>query len=384
MSPRSRLLALGALFSTAVLACAELEMTGGDPPLGAPSEAGAGGVGPDDREAPGLAPVANGVILVHAAKIGAFRVCFDSPAMLERQPLPDSQTMPRANVVGVEVGAAVRLDPLPTVPTRAFLYEERLIRDLYFDLPERGPSCDALRRSVGTAAIGIELAIEGEAEFLQRGVGVLALTGCPKNTPSATHSAAECGESWTEEEGNLALRGVPLAATSRVPGTLPTQVVNLSRPLDGRGLVVDFGDLVEQGTFLPITDALPLYGPPTPHAPVELPFDAADAGLRYDEIGFRVRAGAVDGGADAGPDAGLERSYDLARVQKLSAPRDVPSTFYAAASNYVALILGDPDARLEDGGVDERRDLHLLIVPVASPELDGGTESEDTVDAEAP
>ena len=59
-----------------------------------------------------------------------------------------------------------------------------------------------------------------------------------------------------------------------------------------------------------------------------------------------------------------------------SGSRDVPPSYYGAASNYALLLLGDPDAKLQDGGPDkdDRRNLHFLAVPVIAPKGDAGTD----------
>jgi hypothetical protein len=82
-------------------------------------------------------------------------------------------------------------------------------------------------------------------------------------------------------------------------------------------------------------------------------------------------------GQPAGATTLLDES--LARIQSLSSPRDVPPTYYAAASNYALLLLGDPNAKLADGGADtdDRRRLHFLAVPVIEPKTDGGADGVD-------
>jgi hypothetical protein len=85
-----------------------------------------------------------------------------------------------------------------------------------------------------------------------------------------------------------------------------------------------------------------------------------------------------DGGADGGT-ATKQLDESLARIQKLSSPRDLPPTYYAAASNYALLLLGDPSATVLDGGPsDDRRGLHFLAVPVIDPKDDAGTDGGGT------
>jgi hypothetical protein len=119
-----------------------------------------------------------------------------------------------------------------------------------------------------------------------------------------------------------------------------------------------------------------LFGKAGPTTPAALAFNTSDISI-YETTGFRVSLAAKgDGGADAGASTTVF-DESLARIQKLSSPRDVPDSYYSVASNYALLLLGDPDAKLPDGGADndERRTIHFLAVPVISPKAaDGGTE----------
>jgi len=341
-----------------------------------------GGLGAVPAPSSDLPPLDNGLILVHAGKVQSFRLCFENELSL--RPQPDSQAMPQANVVGVEVGSAVRVPPLRGAPGKVWLFEEALIRNLYFNLApgNLGLSCETLLdRETGDLAI--ELQTDGIGD-LSRGVHLLAVTGCPKNRPLTTYSVAECGASWTADKGNLALRDIPLPGFKRASlDALPTQLVNLSQPLEsaraGKPVSVSFGNLTANAKMEPLVTAPTLLGTPLPSTPVLLPYDRTDE-AGYDSMGFRVTLGNADaglgssdgGGADAGP-ALLDQS--LARIQKLSSPRDVPSEYYTAASNFVLLLLGDPNARLPDGGADDddRRNLHFLVVPVVEPGDAGST-----------
>ena len=78
------------------------------------------------------------------------------------------------------------------------------------------------------------------------------------------------------------------------------------------------------------------------------------------------------------PSSALDES--LADIQKSSSPRDIPPSYYATASNYALLVLGDPNAKLADGGpdTDDRRALHVLAVPVVEPKSDGGADDGGT------
>ena len=324
-----------------------------------------------------LGPVDNGVILVHAAKSKAFRLCFENEQDL--RPQPDSQVMPEASVVGVEVGSAVRLAPLRGVPGEVFLFEEALIRSLYpsFGGSNAGLSCQELLDGDGTKGLAIRLG--AVTANLSTGVHLLVVRGCPSDPILPTvhkYSVAECGDDWTPK-GNLSIREITLAGAARpADGILPAQVVNLSRPLEsaraGRDVLVSFGDLAQvTNQHTPVVSNPVLFGGAEPTTPALLAYPSTNTAI-YGSLGFRVTfATGGDGGGEVNV---LDES--LAAIQKGSSPRDVPPSYYAAASNYALLLLGDPAPQLADGGADtdERRTLHLLAVPVIDPNSDAGAE----------
>jgi hypothetical protein len=361
--------------------------TEADPSGAAGGDAGFNG----QTAAPGASDktaIDNGVILVHASKSQAFRLCFENE--LDRRPQPDSQVMPEANVVGVEVGSAVRLPPLRGTAGRVFLFEEPAIRVFYptFGGAGAGQSCNDLLQGSGTKDLAIELdTIDVD---LAHGVHLLVVHGCPGDNALRKFSIAECGPNWTSGKGNLAVKEISLqGSTAQTDGMLPAQVVNLSQPLQSargaRDVVVTFGDLVTPAAqHVAVVTNPALFGGAQPEQAAQLTYDSKNTAV-YESFGFRVSF-ANAGGPDSGA-ATTVLDESLARIQKQSSPRDVPPTYYAAASNYALLLLGDPDAKLLDGGLDtdERRSLHLLAVPVVDPKNDGGTEAGTTdVDGGAP
>jgi hypothetical protein len=354
---------------------------------GAADDAGGfGSAAPSDGQ--DLRPVDNAVILVHAAKAQSFRLCFENE--LDLLPQPDSQAMPEANVVGVEVGSAVRLGPLQGPPGKVYLFEEPLIRAYYPRFGGGGdgaPTCRGLLSSPTLSPLAIEL---GTVDAnLSNGVHLLVVRGCPADGPIVKHSAAECGKGWSPATSNLSVNEITLAGTTRPESsTLPAQVVNLSQSLEsaraGRDLVVRFGDLAAADSKHATVATNPaLFGSAAPAEPARLPYDTSDIGI-YESVGFRVQLAAAAGGGGAGP---TEKVLDesLAKIQKSSSSRDVPPSYYAAASNYALLLLGDPDAKLADGGADDdpRRTLHLLAVPVIGPKNDAGADGGTTDPADA-
>jgi hypothetical protein len=380
--------ALLVAFSALVYACgsADLSSFGADSAnpsaTGGGTDAGFGGATSAPSGDKALAPVDNAVILVHAAKSQSFRLCFENET--DRRPQPDSQVMPEANVVGVEVGSAVRLAPLRGKPGMVYLYEEPLIRAFYpaFGGAGAGPTCKNLLENTNLQKLAQPLgAIDTD---LSHGVHLVVVRGCPSDSPLRKYSAAECGDGWAAATGNLTVKEITLTGATRPgDGILPAQVVNLSQPLESArakgNVLVTFGDLTApSATHTTVTANPTLFGEAQPSQPAQLPYNSSDIAI-YESVGFRVSLLAADAGADAG--AGKKvLDESLALIQKQSSPRDVPPSYYSAASNYALLLLGDPDAKLADGGpdTDERRTLHFLAVPVIEPKNDGGAEGGTT------
>lgn len=366
--------------------------TGFNPVPGSDAGSGATVASPMAGADNGLVPVDNAVILVHAAKSQSFRLCFEKEA--DRRPQPDSDVMPQANVVGVEVGAAVRLGPLRGAPGMVYLFEEPLIRAFYpaFGGAGQGPTCKNLLENSNLQKLAQPLGTI--TTDLSHGVHLVVVRGCPSDSPLQKHTASECGDGWTAATGNLSVTDITLSGAKRPsPGILPAQVVNLSQPLEGsrgaRPLLIGFGDLVTPGASQAAVALNPqVFGSAQPPQPASLGYDSADTAI-YATVGFRVSLEPLSG---AGPDGGTTTllAESLARIQKLSSPRDVPPSYYAAASNYALLLLGDPNAKLADGGadMDDRRNLHFLAVPVIEPKSDNdggtGTGSGDSDGGSAP
>lgn len=347
-----------------------------EPSAGSSSSGGNTGAADGKAGSPELAPTDNGVIMVHAAGMPAFRLCFQNE--IKRRPQPDSQVMPDANVVGVEVGSAVRIDPLKGPPGKVWIFEEPLIRDF----SGAGPSCESLLSNTTLSASAHEVpAIDTD---LSRGVHLLVVTGCVGKTALRSYTKAECGQDYDENKphGNVRIVEQELKGANRTGDALPTQVIHLSQPLESARaagtLTVSFGDVkTTSSTHTSIASAPKLYGAPLDLAAAPT-FDSTNEGV-YADVGFRVT---LKIGANP-PTVVTQQS--LADVQRLSAPREIPTTYYSAASNYVLLLLGDPAAKAEDGGAsdDPLRNVHLLAVPVidedqsdagadAAP-LDGGS-----------
>jgi hypothetical protein len=376
------LLALGALsFACSDMAATSFADGEGGGPNGSLADAGAfapgaseGGNGKD------LVPTDNAVILVHAAGMPAFRLCFSNEPDL--RPAPDLETMPDANVVGVEVGSAVRIAPLKGPPGEIYVFNESLIRQY----AGTGQKCGDL---IQTALVNDAYKMPAIDTDYSKGVHLLVLKGCQGPT-AVKYTTAECGSNYkpddtspTNRAGNLSFLDITLTGANRTGNELPTQVLHLSQALEGSRagaeLAVTFGDVTTATAFHASSAINPKLFEAIPTNLAESPsFDGADEKV-YAEKGFRVTLKSGTGTPT------IVAQQSLADTQKLSAPREIPSTYYSAASNYVLLLLGSPAPKLLDGGPDPdpRRNVHLLAVPVIDPDqVDGGADG-GTIDGGA-
>jgi hypothetical protein len=384
----------GALLAVAALAaCASLDssatMSFAD--AGPPGEAGSTrDGGPPGSDAGPLSPgvviiEANALVLVHAAAFPAFRMCFaGAPNDL---PQPSVDLMPDSNVVGVDVGTAVRLAARPETLGHAFVFPEAVLRPLYPAFGGAGPSCAQLlaNSTIDQSAVDV-----GEVTAsVASGVHALVLVGCRAASIDPMASKARCGADWDAANGNLALRTLTLTAYARSTGEtrLPVQLLQLSPSLEGisqgRALGLAFG-VLEAGAPPPFVEGAVPFGEAVPNPPANLDVTAADL-ASYATSGIFVTLGGAldDAGLPAAGDSGTREvliAESLADIQKRSSPRSLPPDWFSAASSYVLVSVGDTDPRLGDGGRDDdaRRGLHLLAVPLATP--DAGTQNP-TADA---
>jgi len=340
--------------------------------------AGGSDGGPTGVSDAGATPIsANGLVLVHAASFPAFRICFDGTP--DEQPIPAADLMPASNIPGLEMGTALRLAPRSRPLGNAYIYREEIIRNLYFPSPASGPNCANLRKS-GSSLEYFQVATA--LPDLSSGVHLLVLQGCANDTIDPLGSVARCGENWTPTAGNLELTRISVDAFNRPPsGGIPIQLVQLSHDLDQRArtqlLGLSFGPL-DGSAPPPIVEGMVPFGAPVPDPPASIATAQTEL-ADFDTNGVFVTLGAPvdDGGkpvtdaGDAGPrDVLLTQS--LADIQRRSSPRSLPPEWFATASSYVVLSVGEIDPKNPDGGPgDERRGLHLLAVPLAAP--DGGS-----------
>lgn len=381
------LLGAGVITAGIVGACSLSSNDSGFADSNAPfADAGAGGTTPDGNGAPSTGPVATGVVLVHAAAFPAFRLCFSN--MLDQPPLPDSKAMPEANLVGVDIGSVVRIDPM-IAPGEVYVIDQTLVQTRVgskedtrcSDLICTGASCkkenrDYLRAGRIDTPIG------------QGQVSVLAVSGCGNQffLEDLKMDSSDCGAGWDATKGNLTTNVLTLSPEGQSSDdSLPVQLVHLAPLLEnarGAGeLSVGFGALDGDGEIEAFASNPPLFDVDRQHG---LIFDKTKTSI-YATHGFRI---AIGGTVDAGADGGLSfvRDESLAEVQALSASKELPTDYYKAASNYALLLLGDPrvQEKLDDGGAnptyDSRRAVHLLAVPVRDPDagVDAGPDAGES------
>lgn len=340
--------------------------------------------GNDAKGAPG-APTSDGVILVHAASFPAFRLCFEND--MDRLPQPDSSVMPQANVVGVEVGSLVRIDPLPKGPGKIFVLRE---------LPTRtGKKCNEY---IQRTSEGVDKGLAQETidyiiadQELHEPIGVkqaevLAISGCGTKlmlakldgVTSSSVDSTSCGKDWNGENGHLIASVVPLDTTDEIPtkSSIPIRLYNMAPAVDVlKGtLSVSFGEAGKQAPLR--TNATFEAGIPQT---LSVNQDKIES---YGEQAFTVTATLPSGDP-------VTVNQTLADVQQLSSPNDNPTTYYYSASNYALLVLGDPSHRATRGdgtpnpAFNPRRALHILAVPVLDPtKADAGADAG--ADAETP
>jgi hypothetical protein len=340
------------------------------------------------------APTGSGLVIVHSAAFPSFRLCFSKHP--ELRPQPDSKVMPEANVVGVEVGSAVRIEGIDN-PGKVYVIHRKNAA-LTIGGPDE-PNCGQLiceGTITGPKCLDVNqqyyVAGEINESVGKNRVDALTISGCGSGgvlsnirgfdpvDPNKGFDPANCGTGWDSVKGNLQPRIVQLTptATTADDSRLPIQVMHVSEWLDnakkGGTLEVTFGKFTEDDKPLkdPVEANPPLFKPGTQKT---LLVDQKVETL-YGEQGFRI--------AMRNSPTVFSGDQSLAKIQELSSPSDVPNQYYKAATNYALLLLGDPNMKPTTGGnpnpyFDERRAVHLLAVPILEPksaETDGGTSSE--------
>jgi hypothetical protein len=330
------------------------------------------------EDAGGQDKTQSSVVLVHASKnLPAFRACFSGYTQV--LPQPDDKVMPNANVVGVDVGAAVHISAIQGVTSGAdsadasvldgafddagddaasadagsatgqmYVIEEKLIRGFYPQGADAqaGPNCGAL----------VDLLLANNYE----NHGIYALTGAPLSAsdvgtqlivvrgclPDPKLTTAECGATFDPASGqhNLHYDIVPTVAAPSSAQLITFESMNVSPGIAGATL-----------TF---TDAM---GTPSPA------FSVPDMPLLSSVNTVALPAQDSDYGTASftiTPASGTAVKVTLADVQAASSPRDLPSHFWQQPTAFAFFVLGDPNV---PAATSPTQALHVLAVPVLDP-----------------
>lgn len=340
------------------------------------------------------APTSDGVLIVHAATFSSFRLCFSNH--MDMAPQPDAKVMPQANVVGVEIGSIVRIDPIEDAGT-IYVIREPDIRNFSGDTTKK--CSDFIHKNdagvdTGQLQAGVNY-VEAKSKdgkpFGSIGVkqaDVLAISGCGSQNMIAKldqvladdADISTCPADWKASLGGMGAAVVPLLATIDKPTdtSIPIQLYNMAPAVDAlKGtLKVDFGETGKQ-------QELPLAGTFEPGNARNLEVDQTKE-ESYGQQSFTIKAT-----IPSSPDP-IMATQTLADVQHLSSPNENPTTYYRAASNYALLVLGNPahKPKLSNGdpnpAYNPLRAMHILAVPVLDPtKVDAGADAS-TEDAGTP
>jgi hypothetical protein len=362
----------------AIVACASVGSSDSSSPSGSAADGGNNERADGTPSAAFDQPAASGVVLVHGAAFPAFRLCFEKLPNLP--PQPDSKVMPEANVVGVEIGSVVRIDPL-VAPGKIYVINERVVRT---GIGDTSPAtCGELVGTTSPKRLAENNDFHAVPEPITEPLGsgrvqLLAITGCGSQAflDFIKAPSSSCGDGWDNVKGNLKARVVDVPAASRPSESVPVQVFPMSSAIEafrkGGTLSVTFGKLSEVELPTKLDPGAPYVGGPLS----QIVFDQSDTAV-YGTHGFRVEI--------TPPSTSTFRvEQTLAGVQQLSAPNDLPTTYYRAASSYALVLLGDPTHQpLLSGGAPNpdysaRRAVHFVAVPVVEPvAADAGADGGD-------
>ena len=344
--------------------------TGGGPSGGPSANSPDGGATSPPPVGRGDQP-SNGVMLVHAADFPPMRLCFAGRP--DAQPIPNATTMPDANIVGLDIGTGIRLAPIQNDKPLGAVYvievDPNRIRNGFDEnatcgqlicAPGSGPQCLTAGRDYATAGT-IADATLGVSRLT-----VLAVKGCGNGfqIDQLGVPQGECGAGYDVLQGNVTVTRIEsLDLQQRAPGSLPVQLVNLSNRLapgplgDVRvrygQLAGDAGDAGDAGAgALDVVASKP---------EVDVPQPSRNLALSSDESVYGTHGFVIDRSTGSGN--AFEVRASLADVQEDSAPLSLPSDYYASASKYALLLLGDPRAQQP---TDPRR-VHLIAVPMTDP-----------------
>lgn len=301
-----------------VSACAMFALAGCSASVSQPGDGSFPGPPTGDAgKASVLAPLAPNVWLVHAASgVGDVRICLrDSDPVAQ----PDGNRIPSTNYAGLSPGQATVLHANLSAPLMGTVYDANDVARLE---SKAAYSCADL------AKLQMKVKIPLAAVPVVSGPAVLALVGCPKNTPNG---AQRCGVSYTDAGGNLELRAVPVATDYDSRAPMGAQVLNLSPTLADVPLVRW------------AIGALPQTGCATGK------FSEGPAPVGAAEPSVATPLAAVDDFGGAGVslcDTSMGRmspilAASFVEQQRATEPASVPPEYFADKGNFVFTVVGE-------------------------------------------
>lgn len=341
------------------------------------------------------------VIAVHASyNFPAFRICLQGLESLP--PLPDRRTMPQSNLIGVEIGNAVHLGDLPlpgassfdggfsarpdtgvsdasdagdrdgdagiVVPgvsdagreagpagtTKVYVIDEAALRG-------KTGTCQNVLPTLSASDVATLTVTDAEASTLfTSNASFIALTGCRSGVPLTDAAAIRaCGSDYLADTGNLRLSVIGARYQARFASGFYAQVLPLSPSLAMTS--VEFGELSGEPTNpAQNVGATPPYRAIGPTAPFPVSFRGLESD--FGRFGFRVYDTTTPSMRK------LLREQTLADIATFSDPRLLPTEYFALPSNFVVLLIGNPDDVTRS--VEPGRKLHFVAVPLREPTID--------------
>lgn len=298
--------------------CALLVGCGAAAGGGGGGDAGTGGdpyPGTADGGKNANSPLAPNIWLTNAALgLGDVRVCFHPNDALA---LPSDNTIPATNYPGLGLGHAVRLTAsLQGQSVTPVLFDAHKVAVL-----ESGGafSCAKLAQILSPRTLPI-VSIGG-------GPTLLAITGCPANTPNG---AARCGKGYTDGAGNLGMIAVAVATNYDARFEMGVQVLNLAPSVASvESVRWGFGPLSDQCGGTLVSEGTAPVGTIQPSTPVPMA-----SPTEFDALGVSLC------------DTGMGRKSPIVGVsyaaqQGATNPASVPAEHFAAKGNFVFASMGE-------------------------------------------
>lgn len=342
-----------------------------------------GGFGSSGGTGDGGGRSAAPLVVVHAAYgVPALRLCLSG--RMDRVPAPSVTTMPRSNLVGIDVGTAQQVDELttagpaplgdaggggvdaggggdagapldagaaadggkmqdastdaapPNVPVgRLFLVPEELVRFR----TGASATCSSAVTALGSAAPIVELEAAAGVTLESPGTRVIVLYGCPAGLDAQT-ALASCDAPYDPARGNLKARLFSVPASPI--GTAEIRAMSLSPSLSQAATAFEYGFL---DSSLKPTDLL-------------VPKERASLGAPVSVVLPRSLGGFASQGIIArGATPTLKQS--LAELVDVSSTQKLPSEFYANVNGLMVVAVGSTKETAAE------RAPHFVVVPTS-------------------